>query len=377
VSRSPTTEAPLVTLFLTGDVMTGRGIDQILPHSVEPHLFESSARSAREYVALAEGVSGRIPRPVDFAYVWGDALGELARVRPQLRIVNLETAVTTSETAWRGKDIHYRMHPGNVPCLTALGVDCCSLANNHAMDWDRTGLLETLTSLSAAGIHTAGAGRNVAEAESPAVLTVGNSKRVLVYAVALEDSGVPAAWRATARKAGVNWLDDLSNRSVDVIAHHVDVHRREGDLVIVSIHWGPNWGFDIPTEERRFARKLVERAGVDLVHGHSSHHVKGIEVHRGRLILYGCGDFLNDYEGIGGYAAYRGDLSLMYFPALDAEDGQLRELVMTPTRTRRFSVTRARPEENDWLFATLNREGSRLGTAVEQHPDGTLRLRWG
>lgn len=357
--------------------MTGRGIDQILPHPVEPHLMESCVHSAEEYVALAERVSGLIPRPVDFAYVWGDALEELARMQPQLRIVNLETAVTTSEAAWPRKGIHYRMHPANVPCLNALGVDCCTLGNNHAMDWGREGLLETLSSLSAAGIRTAGAGRDGAQATSPAELPIGNCGRVLVYAFGLEDSGVPAAWRATARRAGINRLDDLSNRSVDVIAHQVDMHRQPDDLVLVSIHWGPNWGFAIPAEERRFARKLLERAGVDIVFGHSSHHVKGIEVHHGKLILYGCGDFLNDYEGIGGYAAYRGNLSLMYFPVLDAEEGRLQELVMMPTCTRRFRVNRATQEESDWLFATLNREGRQLGTAVEQRPDGTLSLRWG
>jgi hypothetical protein len=124
------------------------------------------------------------------------------------------------------------------------------------------------------------------------------------------------------------------------------------------------------------AHSLLDRAGVDLLHGHSSHHVKGIEVHRGKLILYGCGDFLNDYEGIEGYGEYRGDLSLMYFPVLDAENGQLRRLLAMPTCTRRFRVNRATPEQTDWLYATLNREGRKLGTAVERHPDGGLRLTW-
>jgi poly-gamma-glutamate synthesis protein (capsule biosynthesis protein) len=200
---------------------------------------------------------------------------------------------------------------------------------------------------------------------------------VLVYGFAIEDSGTPAAWCASERRSGVNWFDDLSNRTVDVIAHQVDLHRRDGDLVVASIHWGPNWGFAIDTEQRRFARKLLERADVDLVHGHSAHHVKGIEVHEGKLILYGCGDFLNDYEGIGGNAAYRGELSLMYFPVLDGGSGKLRELVMTPTRTRRFRVNRAAPEESSWLFATLNRAGRPLGTAVEMQSDGTFRLQWG
>src|SRR5512146_388158 len=108
-----------VTLFLCGDVMTGRGVDQILPHPGKPHLFESYVRSATGYVELAERASGAFKRPVDFAYIWGHALAEFGRVRPDARIVNLETSVTASEDAWPGKGIHYRMHPANVPCLTA------------------------------------------------------------------------------------------------------------------------------------------------------------------------------------------------------------------------------------------------------------------
>ena len=120
-----------VTLFLCGDVMTGRGIDQILPHAGDPRLFESYVRSAHDYVALAERGAGPIPRPVDFAYIWGDALGELARVAPDARVVNLETSVTRSEEAWP-KGINYRMNPANVGCLAAAGIDVCVLANNQA-----------------------------------------------------------------------------------------------------------------------------------------------------------------------------------------------------------------------------------------------------
>src|SRR5687768_14486749 len=84
-------------LFLCGDVMPGRGIDQILPHPSDPQLFEAYVRDARDYVALAERSAGKIPRKVSPAYVWGDALDELARRRPALRLVNLETSITTHD----------------------------------------------------------------------------------------------------------------------------------------------------------------------------------------------------------------------------------------------------------------------------------------
>lgn len=126
----------MITLFLCGDVMTGRGIDQILPHPSQPQLYEPYVRSAHEYVALAEQVNGPIPRPVDAAYVWGAALLEFDRRRPDVRIVNLETAITTSEDR-EAKGINYRMHPANIACLTAAGIDCCTLANNHVLDLRR------------------------------------------------------------------------------------------------------------------------------------------------------------------------------------------------------------------------------------------------
>ena len=140
-----------VTLFLSGDVMTGRGIDQILPHPSAPQLFEPAVRSALEYVELAEAVGGPIPRRAAFDYLWGDALAELERRRVSARIINLETAITVSKEAWPQKGVHYRMHPLNVPCLTAARIDCCTLANNHVLDWGRAGLEETLSVLSGGG----------------------------------------------------------------------------------------------------------------------------------------------------------------------------------------------------------------------------------
>jgi hypothetical protein len=114
----PSAEPRGVTLFLCGDVMTGRGIDQILPHPGKPQIFEPYMRSAAGYVELAERATGPIRRPVEFTYIWGDALAELERVRPNVRIINLETAVTASEDARPDKGIHYRMHPANISCLT-------------------------------------------------------------------------------------------------------------------------------------------------------------------------------------------------------------------------------------------------------------------
>ncbi|MCC8402965.1 CapA family protein [Paraburkholderia sp. MMS20-SJTN17] len=364
-----------ITLFLCGDVMLGRGIDQIMAHPNRPHLFEPCVRSARDYVTLAEARSGPLPERVTFDYVWGDALHELERVSPDARIVNLETAVTCSEDAWPGKGIHYRMHPDNVSVLSAAKIDCCALANNHVLDWGYRGLTETLDTLQAAAIHTAGAGPNEIEAASPAMIDLAGGGRVLIFAFATESSGVNEDWAAVRGRAGVNRLKNLSADCVRAIAAQVETVRRPADVVVVSIHWGANFDFDIPVSQRRFAHGLIDSAAADVVHGHSSHHVKGIEVYRDKLILYGAGDFINDYEGITGEESYRGDLALMYFPALDPGTGKLLELSMTPTQTRRFRINRAPQEGIQWLEETLNRESRPLGAGIKRRADDTFVLR--
>lgn len=361
-----------ITLFLCGDVMTGRGIDQILPHPGKPHLFESCLRSALGYVQLAQESSGPIRRPVDFAYIWGDALDALRRAAPDLRIINLETAVTASEDAWPGKGIHYRMHPDNLPCLTAAGIDCCVLANNHVLDWGYPGLEETLASLHGAGIAIAGAGLDAAAAAAPAQFEVAGKGRVLVFAWAMEDSGVPPEWGAGPARPGVNFLPDQTARSLKTVAHQVGAVKRPGDLVVASLHWGENWDYDVSARARSFAHGLIDSAAVDVVHGHSSHHVKAIEIYRGKPILYGCGDFLNDYEGIGGHEQFRGDLALMYFPTL--EQGRLTRFAMSATQTRQFRANYAPESGLRWLMDTLNREGRQFGTQVARLAERDLLL---
>jgi poly-gamma-glutamate synthesis protein (capsule biosynthesis protein) len=366
----------MITLFLCGDIMTGRGVDQILPHSAPPRLFEPYVRDARTYLALAERVNGPIPRQVAFSYVWGDALEEFRRRRPEAKIVNLETSITAGGKPWPGKGIHYRMHPGNTPLLAAAGIDVCALANNHVLDWGYDGFAATLEALTNAGLRTAGAGRDRNEAEAPAVVDLAANGRVLVFSFGAGSSGIPENWAATADRPGVNLLPDLSPETVGRIGARVRGTKSPGDVVAASIHWGGNWGYAIPVAHRQFARLLIDRAGVDLVYGHSAHHPVGIEVYQGKLILYGCGDLVTDYEGIAGYEAFRSDLGLLYFVRIDRETGKLAGLEMVPMRMRRFRLSRASRQEAAWLRDTLTREGKRLGSRVERTRDDTLVLTW-
>ncbi len=362
---------PMVAL--TGDVMLGRALDQILPHPGNPAIHECHARSALTYLALAERRNGPIGRPVAFDYVWGDALPALRSAA--IRIVNLETSVTTSDSP-EAKGINYRMHPDNIGCLRAAGIACCVLANNHVLDWGRTGLLETLDSLTQAGIRIAGAGRNAAQAEEPAVMPFGGGGRLLVLAAGAMSSGIPSGWAATATQPGVHLLEEPLSAAVPRLAALLRAAKRPGDIAIASIHWGPNWGYDIPRELRDAAHALIDEAGFDVVHGHSSHHPLGIEVRRNRLIIYGAGDFLNDYEGIEGHEEFRGDLTLLYLPRLSAATGELLGLTLVPFRICRFKLNRASAAEAGWLRDTLDRESRRFGTRIGMAADGTLDAAW-
>lgn len=365
-----------MTIFLCGDVMTGRGIDQVLPHPSKPYLYEPYVSSALEYVAMAEKkTNGPISRPVEFSYIWGDALTELSRVAPSARIINLETSVTANDVP-APKGINYRMNPANMPCLTAARIDCCVLANNHVLDWERAGLEETLSSLRKAGIGTAGAGLNLTEALQPAVIETARGGRALVFAFATADSGVPPDWAANEGHCGISFLPELSDAAADRLSGQVSTVKRPGDVVVVSAHWGGNWGYGISRRERSFAHRLIDAGVVDLIHGHSSHHRKAIEVYKDKLILYGCGDFLNDYEGIGGYEEYRSQLVLMYFATFDPSATSLVSLEMTPLEIHRFRLRHAGKDDAQWLKEVQDREGQPFGNRTILQDANRLKLEW-
>lgn len=365
-------ESNSITIFLAGDVMTGRGVDQLLPLPNPPELREPFVHDARDYIALAEAANGPIPRPVPLGWPWGDVLPLLDEASPGLRILNLETSVTTSGRFAPGKGIHYRMHPANIGCVTAAKPDACVLANNHVLDFGVPGLEETLDVLRAAGIRTAGAGRDSAEAWAPAELE-SSGARVLLFSAGHPSSGVTAGNAALADRPGLAFLPDLSPAAADLMLERIDATRRATDVVIASVHWGSNWGYGIPRDQVRFAHRLID-GGVDMIHGHSSHHPRPLEVYRGRPVLYGCGDLVNDYEGIRGYEEYRDDLRLLFLVELDLGTHELRRLRLLPVCARRMRLERARPEDAEWLRRTLQHASRPFRTQLQDDGDGSFGL---
>jgi poly-gamma-glutamate capsule biosynthesis protein CapA/YwtB (metallophosphatase superfamily) len=363
----------LMTLFLCGDVMLGRGVDQILPHPGDPELRESYADDARAYVRLAERASGPIPRPAAFSWPWGAALQVIDDMAPDARVINLETSITRSADFAPGKPVHYRMSPDNLPCLTVVRPDACALANNHVLDLGRAGLTETLDALADAGLRAVGAGRDAAGARQPAAVPVSGDRRAVIFSCGTASSGIPPGWAATGIRPGVNFLPGLSAAAADDVIARVQAVKHRGDVVIVSIHWGSNWGYGVDDDQARFARRLID-GGIDLIHGHSSHHPRPIEVYRDRLILYGCGDCIDDYEGISGYEKFRDDLRVLYFASVAADTGALASLQMVPMQARKMRLCHASTADSEWLRAVLERVSPRPGSHISRQPDGTLIL---
>ena len=322
---------------------------------------------------MAEQANGPILRPVSFEYPWGAALAEIRSAAPTIYLVNLETAITRSED-FLPKGINYRMSPDNAQCLAAAGINCCVLANNHVLDWSEAGLIDTLDNLRKLGVQAVGAGTNAVEAQSPVVFSTDQNRRVLVFAVSSVTSGTPENWAAGENSPGVNILHEFSDASASRIARQIAHIKRPEDIVIVSIHWGANWGYFVPEDQIRFAHRLIDDAEVSVVFGHSSHHAKAIERYRHRLILYGCGDFLNDYEGISGRKEYRDDLVLLYAVDFDTSSGEPRKLELVPFQIRRFQLVRPSLEDVLWLERTLDRESRAFGIAVRLQPSGRLLM---
>jgi poly-gamma-glutamate capsule biosynthesis protein CapA/YwtB (metallophosphatase superfamily) len=358
-------------IVLGGDAMLGRGVDQIQAVSCDPLLPNAERRDAREFVHLAEALNGPIPRPVAPDYVWGEALEALAPFAPALRLLNLENAITTTSNP-APKSITERMHPHNVAVLRAFGVDCCVLANNHVLDWSEDGLRETLSTLDAAGIARAGAGLDADDAWQPAILPLPDGTRAIVLSLGDTSSGIPAEWAATADRPGLAVLEQDLAPSVARAEASIARAKRAGDIAIASIHWGGNWGFNIPARQVELAKALIDRAAIDVVHGHSSHHPKQVGLYRGKFVLFGCSDLINDYEGLRRNEQLRPDLVTLHL--IGVEGGAVRDLRILPLRIRRMRLQRATSSEARWLCRQVTGHSATLGVAWQLAPDGTIRL---
>lgn len=350
--------------------MTGRGIDQILRCPVDPRLYENYVKDARKYVSYAEEVNGKISREVEDDYIWGDALAIWKKRNPDLKIINLETAITTNETYFP-KGINYRMHPENVSVLSSAEIDICSLANNHILDWDYQGMIDTIAALDGKHIKHSGAGKNLEYATAPAIVE-NQAGRILVFSIGYISSGMPVDWSATEHRGGVFLLESLNSDALKRVSALIEKHREKDDTVIVSIHWGDNWGYQVDASNIKFAHALIDYAGVNIIHGHSSHHPRPIEIYKGCPILYGCGDFINDYEGIRNYEEFHPELCNMYFISFEMKPFKFLRLELDCLKMKRFRLIQASVSELNWMHETLNRICMPFSLCFELSIENTL-----
>ena len=298
------------------------------------------------------------------AYPWGDTLQVLRQA--DLRIANLECVLASGGEPEPGKIFTFRSEPKNVASLLAAGIDVVSLANNHVLDFGRDAFREMLPALDARGILHAGAGLDLDAARRPAVRRVGTTA---VGFIAFTDN--QPDWEAGATDPGVHYVpvehfpvnevsvnDDGGRGGAARLDDLLDLVRRTKDrvqLLIVSAHWGGNWGYDVPSRHQDLARDLID-AGADVVFGHSPHVFRGVGIHRNRPIIFSAGDFVDDYAVD---PVERNDQSFVFM--LETEGSEPSTLRLHPTIIDGFQVRLARGAAPD-IAARMQRLSRHLGT---------------
>ena len=322
-----------ITLALTGDVMLGRLMNDVLQE--------------------------RGPR-----YPWGGTLPLLREA--DLTLMNLECVIATGGRPWDRwpKVFHFRSDPVALEALQEAGTDFVSLANNHVLDYEEEALLEMLGRLDAAGIAHAGAGRDRDEAARPALLEAGGLR---IAVLAFTDN--EPDWAATEDRPGTNYLPASTARAtLDRVRQGIAEARRQGaDLVLVSNHWGPNMRERPAASFRRFARAVLE-AGADLYWGHSSHLFQGVEIYQGKPIFYDAGDFVDDYAVD---PVLRNDRSALI--RCTAGPSGVERVQLIPVLIEDFQVNPATGAEFDTIAAHLQTLSAELGASITVR-DNSLEL---
>jgi poly-gamma-glutamate synthesis protein (capsule biosynthesis protein) len=297
-------------LFFGGDVMLGRGIDQIFKYKNDPTLHESFMKNAKNYVPKSLKEYTINDNYKNYNYIWGDLLQNNFFKKSIIKIINLETSITNQTNYTKNKAVLYKMHPKNIETLKIAKINYCAIANNHVLDWTEKGLLDTIDTLEHNKISYGGIGKNIQLAKKST-----SFNNIKIFTVGDISSGIPYNWKATTNKPGIHLINIHNNNDIIEYINYINNNTNNNDYIIVSIHWSSNWNWNISSHEKAFAHKLIDLANVSVIHGHSSHHFKPIESYKNKLIFYGCGDLINDYEIIknGRKNIYLTDINLTYF----------------------------------------------------------------
>lgn len=310
-------------LGLAGDVMIGRLVDENFD---------------------------RVPHD----HIWGSTLPLLQAT--DLNLVNLEAALTTSAHKVL-KVFNFKAKPDRVNALKMGSIHLVNLANNHCLDYAKEGLQETLATLDKGGILHAGAGTDLAQAKSPALMKV---RGIQVGVIGCTDN--EPTWEASTTTPGTFYIE-INEEGLQTLLPVIERTRKAVDILIISLHWGPNMRERPPSHFRRFAHALID-AGADIIHGHSAHIFQGVEIYKHKLILYDTGDFIDDY-----YVdpLLRNDRS--FFFVVEAGREKLQRLLLFPVCIRRFQANLAQGQDKSWAMERMRQLSAELGTKLEQTED--------
>jgi poly-gamma-glutamate synthesis protein (capsule biosynthesis protein) len=333
----------------------------------EPLTAENPAGSEMESNELVIGLMGdvMIGRSLDpvidekgYSYVWGDLLQNIRS--NDVNVINLETTLTHSDKRVE-KVFNFKASPDKVASLQEARVTIANVANNHILDFSEAGLLETLRTLKKAGILYAGAGANRQEATAPALLT---RKGFRIGMLGFTDN--EPGWKAGPGKSGTNYIDINRETDRQEALGAIDRLRKQADLVIVSIHWGPNMQEHPSPLFIEFAQRMIDH-GADIIHGHSAHISQGIEVYKNKLILYDTGDFVDDYAVD---PLLKNNHSFLYTVTVGAQG--IMSLRLVPVLISHYQVNRAKGDNYRWSMQRVQQLSAQFGTVIRD--DGTLRF---
>lgn len=360
-----------------GDIMLGRLIDQLFPVHVD----------CREEAQIISSILSRYPHLKDYGpeSPWGNALQKIRS--GDMNIINLETSVTTHDKKWPNKAFNYRMHPINIASLKAAEIDHVSLANNHTLDFGEVGLADTIRAIKhfrrknalfpgKESIAFAGVGETADLAQVPTSLLLPRYaldkppddpdfvKQQLAQVYSFSDH--PKEWASIKQFNLIDYSERARQRLKECLLKSRGHEGGVPDLKIVSIHWGPNYQWSPSAEIKSLAYFFIDECGVDLIHGHSSHHIQGVEIYKGKLILYGCGDFVDDYAVV---HEFRNDLSALWQVTVAEEDEKLKikRLEVFPNRIKNFQAGLLDRSEVDhrWLTRRFRNLCAEMGTQVQ------------
>ncbi len=315
-----------LNIGLAGDVMLGRTLDLILARN-------------------------------DYDFPWGNVLPLLRE--NDFNIINLETALTYSSNRVN-KTFNFKTSPDNVKSLLSANVTVANLANNHVLDFGEEGLLETLSTLDKAGIRHVGAGKNIGDALAPIILRKNN---IVLGVLGVTDN--EPGWLAGS-SPGVNYINVSVQRERAIILRAIESLKKQCEILIVSIHWGPNMREKPAREFISFAHEMVDY-GANVIHGHSAHILQGIERYKNNLILYDTGDFIDDYVID---PELRNDLSALFI--LQAYKSSIGKIKLHPVRIAEYQVNLAMGEDYDWVINRVGHLSSAFDTKLDEKAEIVL-----